>query len=189
MKRLLLLLIFPLFYSYINAQTEITGFLGIKFEDSSYIALQKLKKRFSNVEWKYPSIHVKKPTFINTNFTDLKITYQNDKLYEAVFTLYYSDISFDHYLNKAEMLKEAQVKESAIVNNVAQTFNNLGNTLYSKYGSPTNSSTGNAIWRDLNSNSIALNTNYKREVSEIGIRMIGKVTITYRTANINNNEF
>ena len=44
--------------TYINAQNEITGFLGIKLEDKPYVAIDKLKKRYSNVEWKFPCIHL-----------------------------------------------------------------------------------------------------------------------------------
>lgn len=43
--------------TYINAQNEITGFLGIKFEDKPYVAIDKLKQRYPNVEWKFPCIH------------------------------------------------------------------------------------------------------------------------------------
>lgn len=86
--RLLLFLSMLFISTYINAQSEITGFLGIKLEDKPYVAIDKLKKRYPNVEWKHPCIHLKNVTFIDTKFNDLVITYKNEKLVEATFTLF-----------------------------------------------------------------------------------------------------
>lgn len=55
--------------TYINAQNEITGFLGIKLEDKPYVAIDKLKQRYPNVEWKHPCIYLKNVTFIDTKLT------------------------------------------------------------------------------------------------------------------------
>ena len=54
MKHRLFLFLSILFIStYINAQNEITGFLGIKLEDKPYVAIDKLKQRFPNTKWEY----------------------------------------------------------------------------------------------------------------------------------------
>ena len=75
MKHRLLLFLSMLFITtYINAQNEITGFLGIKFEDKPYVAIDKLKQRYPNVEWKFPCIHLDNVTFIDTRFDNLTIT-------------------------------------------------------------------------------------------------------------------
>ena len=68
-------------------------------------------------------------------------------------------------------------------------LNSLGNALCSKYGNPTISSEGNAIWRDRNSNSITLNVTLNNSQDEIGAHFSGKLTVTYRTTTTNNDEF
>ena len=54
---------------------------------------------------------------------------------------------------------------------------------------PTVSSDGNAIWRDTNSNSITLNVTLNNSQDEIGINFSGTLTVTYRTATTNDDEF
>ena len=176
----MLLFLSMLFIStYINAQSEITGFLGIKLEDKPNVAIDKLKKRYPNVEWKHPCIHLKNVTFIDTKFNDLVITYKNEKLVEATFTLF----------DDASVVDIPFKDRTTITNKFTQAFNGLGNTLCSKYGNPTVSSDGNAIWRDTNSNSITLNVTLNNSQDEIGINFSGTLTVTYRTATTNDDEF
>ena len=188
--RLLLFLSMLFISTYINAQSEITGFLGIKLEDKPYVAIDKLKKRYPNVEWKHPCIHLKNVTFIDTKFNDLVITYKNEKLVEATFTLFDDASVVDNpFKDRTTILNEAKSKQNQITNKFAQAFNGLGNTLCSKYGNPTVSSDGNAIWRDTNSNSITLNVTLNNSQDEIGINFSGTLTVTYRTATTNDDEF
>ena len=188
--RLLLFLSMLLITTYISAQSEITGFLGIKLEDKPYVAIDKLKKRYSNVEWKHPCIHIKNITFIDTKFNDLVITYKNEKLVEATFTLFDDASVVDNpFKDRTTILNEAKSKQNQITNKFTQAFNGLGNTLCSKYGNPTVSSDGNAIWRDTNSNSITLNVTLNNSQDEIGINFSGTLTVTYRTATTNDDEF
>ena len=188
--RLLLFLSMLFISTYINAQSEITGFLGIKLEDKPYVAIDKLKKRYPNVEWKHPCIHLENVTFIDTKFNDLVITYKNEKLVEATFTLFDDASVVDNpFKDRTTILNEAKSKQNQITNKFTQTFNGLGNTLCSKYGNPTVSSDGNAIWRDTNSNSITLNVTLNNSQDEIGINFSGTLTVTYRTATTNDDEF
>ena len=191
MKHRLLLFLSMLFITtYINAQNEITGFLGIKLEDKPYVAIDKLKKRYSNVEWKHPCIYLKNVTFIDTKFDNLVITYKNEKLVEATFTLFDNASVMDNpFKDRATILSEAKSKQNQIINKFTQTFNSLGNALCSKYGNPAVSSEGNAIWRDTNSNSITLNVTLNNSQDEIGAHFSGKLTVTYRTTTTNNDEF
>ena len=191
MKHRLLLFLSMLFITtYINAQNEITGFLGIKLEDKPYVAIDKLKKRYSNVEWKHPCIYLKNVTFIDTKFDNLVITYKNEKLVEATFTLFDNASVMDNpFKDRATILSEAKSKQNQIINKFTQTFNSLGNALCSKYGNPAVSSEGNAIWRDTNSNSITLNVTLNNSQDELGVHFDGILTVTYRTATTNNDEF
>lgn len=176
--------------TYISAQSEITGFLGIRLEDKPYVAIDKLKKKYSNVEWKYPCIHLKNIAFIDTKFDDLVITFKSERLVEATFTLMEDAFVSDNpFRDKSIFLNETKSKQNQIINKFTQTFNSLGNTLCSKYGNPTVSSEGNAIWRDRNSNSITLNVTLNNSQDEFGARFNGKLTVTYRTATTNNDEF
>ena len=79
--------------------------------------------------------------------------------------------------------------KNQIVNRFTQTFNSLGNAFCSKYGNPAVSSEGNAIWRDTNSNSITLNVTLNNSQDELGVHFDGILTVTYRTATTNNDEF
>ena len=191
MKHRLLLFLSMLFITtYINAQNEITGFLGIKLEDKPYVAIDKLKQRYPNVEWKHPCIYLKNVTFIDTKFDNLVITYKNEKLVEATFTLFDNASVMDNpFKDRTTILNEAKSKQNQIVNRFTQAFNGLGNSLCSKYGNPTVSSEGNAIWRDINSNSITLNVTLNNSQDEIGINFSGTLTVTYRTATTNDDEF
>ena len=191
MKHRLLLFLSMLFITtYINAQNEITGFLGIKLEDKPYVAIDKLKQRYPNVEWKHPCIYLKNVTFIDTKFDNLVITYKNEKLVEATFTLFDNASVMDNpFKDRTTILNEAKSKQNQIVNRFTQAFNGLGNSLCSKYGNPTVSSDGNAIWRDTNSNSITLNVTLNNSQDEIGINFSGTLTVTYRTATTNDDEF
>ena len=174
--------------TYINAQNEITGFLGIKLEDKPYVAIDKLKKRYPNVEWKHPCIHIKGITFIDAKFNNLVVTFKNERLVEATFTLLEdASVTENPFRDKAIFLNEAKSKQNQIINKFTQTFNSLGNALCSKYGNPTISSEGNAIWRDRNSNSITLNVTLNNSQDEIGAHFSGKLTVTYRTTTTNNN--
>lgn len=179
--------------TYINAQSEITGFLGIKLEDKPYVAIDKLKKRYPNLEWKHPSITLKNITFIDTKFDNLVITYKNEKLVEAIFTLSYSDdfvIPPSRINERSIYMEQFQSKQNQFINKVTQIFDSLGSTLCSKYGNPTISSKGNAIWRDINSNSITLNVTFNiKEVYYDFFSLNSKLTVTYRTSNTNNDEF
>lgn len=47
----------------------------------------------------------------------------------------------------------------------------------------------NAIWRDTNSNSITLNVTLNNSQDELGVHFDGILTVTYRTATTNNDEF
>ncbi len=188
--RLLLFLSMLFITTYISAQSEITGFLGIRLEDKPYVAIDKLKKKYSNVEWKYPCIHLKNIAFIDTKFDDLVITFKSERLVEATFTLMEDAFVSDNpFRDKSIFLNETKSKQNQIINKFTQTFNSLGNTLCSKYGNPTVSSEGNAIWRDRNSNSITLNVTLNNSQDEFGARFNGKLTVTYRTATTNNDEF
>ena len=191
MKHRLLLFLSMLFIAtYINAQNEITGFLGIKLEDKPYVAIDKLKKRYSNVEWKHPCIYLKNVTFIDTKFDNLVITYKNEKLVEATFTLFDNASVMDNpFKDRATILSEAKSKQNQIMNRFTQAFNGLGNAFSSKYGNPAVSSEGNAIWRDTNSNSITLNVTLNNSQDELGVHFDGILTVTYRTATTNNDEF
>lgn len=191
MKHRLLLFLSMLFISiYINAQNEITGFLGIRLEDKPYVAIEKLKKRYSSVEWKYPCIHVDNVTFIDTKFNNLIITFKNERLVEAKFTFFDNESVTDNpFKDRATLLNEAKSKQNQIINKFTQLFNSLGNTLCSKYGNPIVSSEGNAIWRDLNSNSITLNVNLNNSQDSMGIHFGGQLTVTYKTSNTNKDEF
>ena len=176
--------------TYINAQNEITGFLGIKLEDKPYVAIDKLKKRYPNVEWKHPCNHIKGITFIDAKFNNLVVTFKNERLVEATFTLLEdASVTENPFRDKAIFLNEAKSKQNQIINKFTQTFNSLGNALCSKYGNPTISSEGNAIWRDRNSNSITLNVTLNNSQDEIGAHFSGKLTVTYRTTTTNNDEF
>lgn len=176
--------------TYINAQNEITGFLGIKLEDKPYVAIDKLKKRYSNVEWKHPCIYLKNVTFIDTKFDNLVITYKNEKLVEATFTLFDNASVMDNpFKDRATILSEAKSKQNQIMNRFTQAFNGLGNAFCSKYGNPAVSSEGNAIWRDTNSNSITLNVTLNNSQDELGVHFDGILTVTYRNATTNNDEF
>lgn len=110
MKHRLLLFLSMLFITtYINAQNEITGFLGIKLEDKPYVAIDKLKKRYSNVEWKFPCIHLDNVTFIDTRFDNLTITFKNEKLVEAKFTLSdFVSVADNPFKDRATLLNEAK---------------------------------------------------------------------------------
>lgn len=188
--RLLLFLSMLLITTYISAQSEITGFLGIKLEDKPYVAIDKLKKRYSNVEWKHPCIHIKNITFIDAKFNELVITFKSERLVEATFSLLENTFVADNpFRDKSIFLNEAKSKQNQIINKFTQTFNSLGNALCSKYGNPTVSSEGNAIWRDRNSNSITLNVTLNNSQDEIGAHFNGKLTVTYRTVIVNNDEF
>ena len=172
--------------TYINAQNEITGFLGIKLEDKPYVAIDKLKKRYSNVEWKHPCIYLKNVTFIDTKFDNLVITYKNEKLVEATFTLFDNASVMDNpFKDRATILSEAKSKQNQIMNRFTQAFNGLGNA----FCNPAVSSEGNAIWRDTNSNSITLNVTLNNSQDELGVHFDGILTVTYRTATTNNDEF
>lgn len=176
--------------TYINAQNEITGFLGIKLEDKPYVAIDKLKQRYPNVEWKHPCIYLKNVTFIDTKFDNLVITYKNEKLVEATFTLFDNASVMDNpFKDRTTILNEAKSKQNQIVNRFTQAFNGLGNSLCSKYGNPTVSSEGNAIWRNINSNSITLNLNFNNSQDGMGVHFGGQLTVTYRTVTTNNDEF
>lgn len=176
--------------TYINAQNEITGFLGIRLEDKPYVAIDKLKKRYPNVEWKFPCIHLDNVTFIDTKFNNLTITFKNEKLVEAKFTLSdFVSVADNPFKDRVTLLNEAKSKQNQIVNRFTQTFNSLGNAFCSKYGNPAVSSEGNAIWRDTNSNSITLNVTLNNSQDELGVHFDGILTVTYRTATTNNDEF
>lgn len=191
MKHRLLLFLSMLFITtYINAQNEITGFLGIKLEDKPYVAIDKLKQRYPNVEWKFPCIHLDNVTFIDTRFDNLTITFKNEKLVEAIFTLSdFVSVADNPFKDRATLLNEAKSKQNQIANRFTQTFNSLGNAFCSKYGNPAVSSEGNAIWRDTNSNSITLNVTLNNSQDELGVHFDGILTVTYRTATTNNDEF
>ena len=191
MKHRLLLFLSILFIStYINAQSEITGFLGIRLEDKPYVAIDKLKQRYPNVEWKHPCIHLENVTFIDTQFNKLVITYKNEKLVDATFTLFDNASVMDNpFKDRVTFLNEDKSKQNRIMNRFTQAFNGLGNALCSKYGNPTVSSEGNAIWRDINSNSITLNVNLNNSQDGMGVHFGGQLTVTYRTVTTNNDEF
>ena len=110
MKHRLLLFLSILFIStYINAQSEITGFLGIRLEDKPHVAIDKLKQRYPNVEWKHPCIHLENVTFIDTQFNKLVITYKNEKLVDATFTLFDNASVMDNpFKDRATFLNEAK---------------------------------------------------------------------------------
>lgn len=176
--------------TYINAKNEITGFLGIKLEDKPYVAIDKLKQRYPNVKWKYPCIYLKNVTLIDTKFDNLVITYKNEKLVEATFTLSDNASVMDNpFKYRVTILNEAKSKLNQITNRFTQEFNGLWNALCSKYGNPTVSSKGNAIWMDINSNSITINLNFNNSQDEMGMHFGGQLTVTYRTVTTNNDEF
>lgn len=114
----------------------------------------------------------------------------DERLVEATFTLLEdASVTENPFRDKAIFLNEAKSKQNQIINKFTQTFNSLGNALCSKYGNPTISSEGNAIWRDRNSNSITLNVTLNNSQDEIGAHFSGKLTVTYRTTTTNNDEF
>ena len=192
MKRTLLVLFMLIAAAtYINAQNEITGFLGIKLEDKPYVAIDKLKDRFPNVKWEYPCIKIENISFLGQQFNSLVITYKDEKLTEAVFTLRKTDLVFQRMnQDMNSFLVEGQAAQSRIANLLAQLYSDFATTLFSKYGEPTISSERNAIWKDINSNSITLSVTYNTEHNEILMGAKGNVTITYRTSStISNDEF
>ena len=109
---------------------------------------------------------------------------------KRTFTLFDNASVMDNpFKDRTTILNEAKSKQNQIVNRFTQAFNGLGNSLCSKYGNPTVSSEGNAIWRDINSNSITLNLNFNNSQDGMGVHFGGQLTVTYRTVTTNNDEF
>lgn len=176
--------------TYINAQSEITGFLGINLNDKAFIAIDKLKKRYSNVEWKNSSICIKDVLFLGAQFNNVVITYKSEKLTEAVFTLTKGDVVFDRpFQDPNSFISAGKNRQTQIANQLMQLFNSFGSTLYSKYGEPVISNQNNVIWKDINSNSITLNMTYNTQQTEYIMSGSGRITVTYRTAAVSDNEF
>ena len=191
MKRNLLILLSILFIATsINAQSPITGFLGVNLNDKPSVAIGKLKQRFPNVEWIYPSIHISDITFIGTNFKELVISYRDEKLTEAKFSYVTSTAAVDSpFISQSEFQNDIQIQQNKLISDVSQIFNSLGTTICSKYGNPVSSTNGNAVWRDTNFNSIILNATIESKRGSFGIMFIGNIKIIYTTSVSNNNEF
>lgn len=189
-QKLIALFLFLFSTTYISAQSEITGFLGIKLEDKPYVAIEKLKKRFSNTTWEYPCIKIEKVVFLNNEFDNLIITYKDEKLTEAVFTLKRKRLAFERPLEDANsFIEKGQAAQTWVANQLTQLFNGFQSTLFSKYGNPIISSQGNTVWKDINSNSITLICTYNATQVEAVMGAQGSITITYRTSAISNDEF
>ena len=192
MKKKLLFILTMLFIVVgVNAQSEITGFLGIQLTDKPYEVIDKLKKKNLSVEWKYPCIYVSDITFIDTKFKKLTITFNNDKLIDATFKFIENAYAAENpYRDKSVFLNEAKAKKSQLIDKLSQIFNYFGNTLCSKYGNPTIATNSYAVWKDSNFNSITLRTNINsNQDSSAGlITYCGEITIAYKTTN-NNNEY
>lgn len=192
MKNKLLLFLSILFISInINAQSEITGFWGINLDDKPYVAIDKLKKRFTNTKWEYPHIKIEDVSFLGQKFDSLVMTYRNEKLTEAVFTLSKSGIAvLRHHQDINLFLTEGQAAQNRIANLLTQLYNDFATILYSKYGESIISSQKSLVWKDTNSNSITLNVTYNTLHDEYIMGARGNITITYRPySTISDNEF
>lgn len=191
MKKKLLSLFLLLFATtYINAQSEITGFLGIKLEDKPYIAIEKLKERFPNTKWEYPSIKIEKVVFLDCEFDNLIVTYKDEKLTEAVFTLKRKRLVFEKpFEDASSFFEKGRAAQNWVANQLAQLFNGFQSMLFSKYSNPIISSQGNVVWKDINSNSITLNCTYNVTQVEAVMGANGSITIIYRTSAISDDEF
>lgn len=186
--------------NFVKAQSEITGFLGVGINDKSFIAVNSIKKRCPNAVWKHPCIYVKGVTFIGQKFDSLTVRYENEKLAYATFSLKRIKNSASTYIRRYEENEQAQnaAYENAkiqirrdLTNELNSIFFNIANTMSSKYGSPIVASEGNAIWKDIHSNTITLNCTIRN--SELRFDRIftckGVITVTYRPGIANDNEF
>ncbi len=191
MKHRLFLFLSILFIStYINAQNEITGFLGIKLEDKPYVAIDKLKQRFPNTKWEYPCIKIEKVIFLGKEFDNLVITYKNEKLTKAVFTLRRKRIALERPFEDANsFFEKGRAAQIWVSNQLTQLFNSFQSTLFSKYSNPIISSQGNAVWKDIKSNTITLNCTYNSIRVESVIGAEGNITIIYQTQTNIDDEF
>lgn len=186
--------------NFIKAQSEITGFLGVGINDKSFIAVNSIKKRCPNAVWKHPYIHVRNVTFIGQKFDSLTIKYENEKLAYATFLLKKTkDVGHSYmpvygenvYAKDVAYENDKTQKQRDLTNEMNSIFINIANTMSSKYGRPIVASEGNAIWKDIHSNTITLNCVIKNlELrSERLFVCNGEITVTYRPGLVNDNEF
>ena len=165
------------------AQNEITGFLGVKFGDTNYVAIDILKKKFPQLEYNFPYINIPQISFLGTTFDSLVITFKEGKLVEGTFSLSETTSAL---LNEYPFRTQEQTqdtiknKQEYIVNKYTQLFNDIGNTFVIKYGKPQFPSEGTAIWRDNKLNSIKINSSIESRNGSNIIYFDGKLAITYQ---------
>lgn len=186
--RLVVCLVMLLTASSIFAQQEIKGFLGVEFGQKSFVSIDILKKKNSNVEWKHPCIEIKNITFLGVTFNNLTVKFNQEDLTEGVFALYDSkSVAIGPFgANESEQSMITN-NRNYITQKFANIFNNLSDTFLSKYGNPSSATPNNIIWRDKNNNTIILSSRITHESGMIGVHCYGALTITYRSGA--NDEF
>lgn len=167
----------------IFAQNEITGFLGVKFGDTNYVAIDILKKKYPQLKWEFPCINIPQISFLGTTFDSLVITFKEGKLVEGTFSLSETTSALlNEYPFRTQEQTQATIKnkQEYIVNKYTQLFNDIGNTFVIKYGKPQFPSEGTAIWRDNKLNAIKINSSIESRNGSNIIYFDGKLAITYQ---------
>lgn len=189
-NRLVVFIISLFIVNYIGGQNPINGFLGIELGQKSYVAIDILKKRYPKLEWKYPSIYIKDITFVGTTFNNLIVSFKEEKLVEATFTLSEQKYAAENpFRDNSNIQLEMNNKQNYLVQKFSRIFNDLNDSFCSKYGNPAASNSGYMVWRDHNFNSIILNFTINNNYSSSSglYTSTGKITVTYRKGN--NEEF
>lgn len=167
----------------IFAQNEITGFLGVKFGDTNYVAIDILKKKYPQLKWEFPCINISQISFLGTTFDSLVITFEDGKLVKGTFSLSETTSALlNEYPFRTQEQTQVTIenKHNYIVNKYTQLFNDIGNAFVIKYGNPQFPSEGTAIWRDNKLNSIKINSFIESRNGSNIIYFDGKLAITYQ---------